>query len=64
MTEINDDRPRPKPTHALGEALDTVSIAEIDARIGLLREEISRLEAAREKKRAAQAAADAVFRNA
>lgn len=62
MSDERDAEPRPKPVHVLGQPLDVVSIAEIDLRIELLRAEIARLEAAREQKRAAQAAADAFFK--
>ena len=62
MTEDPDEKPREKREHKIGEKLDQVSVAELDERITLLREEIARLEAAREQKRAAQAAADAFFK--
>ncbi|ARN80233.1 DUF1192 family protein [Methylocystis bryophila] len=62
MAEDPDEKPREKPEHKIGEKLDEVSVAELDARIALLREEIARLEAARDAKRAAQAAADAFFK--
>jgi len=62
MAEDIDEKPRPMPSHMLGQPLDAVSIAEIDDRIALLREEILRLEAARAQKQAAQAAADAFFK--
>ena len=63
MAEDPDEKPREKPEHKIGQKLDEVSVAELDARIALLREEIARLETAREHKRAAQAAADAFFKN-
>jgi uncharacterized small protein (DUF1192 family) len=62
MAEDDNDKPRPKPSHTLGQPLEAVSIEEIDERIALLREEILRLEAVRAQKQAAQAAADAFFR--
>jgi uncharacterized small protein (DUF1192 family) len=62
MTEESDEKPRPATTHTLGQRLDALSIAEFDERIALLRAEISRLEAAREKKQAANAAAAAFFK--
>ncbi len=62
MAEESDEKPRPAASHALGQPLDALSIAEFDERIALLRAEISRLEAAREKKQAANAAAAAFFK--
>jgi len=62
MAEDPDEKPRERLEHRLGQPLDAISVTELDERIDLLREEISRLEAAREKKRAAQAAADAFFK--
>ncbi len=58
MTEDSDEKARPATGHTLG----ALSIAEFDERIALLRAEISRLEAAREKKQAANAAAAAFFK--
>ncbi len=48
--------------HVLGQPLDTLSVYELSDRIALLRDEIARLEAAREKKSASRAVADAFFR--
>ncbi|QGM96207.1 DUF1192 domain-containing protein [Methylocystis parvus] len=58
----DDDAPRPRPTFEIGQPLDLLSIAEIEARIAALREEIERLEAGAEAKRAAGAVAEAFFR--
>ena len=57
-----DDRPRKRATHEIGQALDTLSLADLDERVALLRAEIARIEAARDAKRAAQGAADAFFK--
>ena len=62
MKEDPDETPRKKPAHEIGQKLDEISVVELDERIALLREEIARLEAARDAKRAAQAAADAFFK--
>ena len=62
MAEDPDEKPREKPEHKIGQKLDDISVAELDARIALLREEIARLESTRDQKRAAQAAADAFFK--
>jgi uncharacterized small protein (DUF1192 family) len=58
----DDDRPRKAVTHEIGQPLDTLSLSDLDERIGLLRAEIARIEAARAAKQAAQGAADAVFK--
>ncbi|GLI92200.1 DUF1192 domain-containing protein [Methylocystis echinoides] len=57
-----DDAPRPRPALEIGQPLDLLSAAELEARIAALRAEIARLEAARDAKRAATAAAEAFFR--
>jgi uncharacterized small protein (DUF1192 family) len=55
---------KPAPSqHVLGEPLDTLSVDELTARIDVLRAEIGRLEAAREKKDASRAAAAAFFKS-
>lgn len=62
MPEDPDEKPRPAPTHALGQPLDQLSLRELDERIEALRAEIARLEAARAAKQAASAAAEAFFK--
>ncbi len=57
----DDDRPR-VVAHEIGQPLDTLSLADLDARIALLRAEIARIESARAAKQAAQGAADAFFK--
>lgn len=59
---MNDDDPRAPPTaHRIGQELDALSLHEFEERLALLRAEIARLEAARDRKRAALDAAGAVF---
>ncbi|MCJ2090168.1 DUF1192 domain-containing protein [Methylobacterium sp. E-005] len=58
----DDDRPRKAVSHEIGQPLDTLSLSDLDERIGLLRAEIARIEAARTAKQAAQGAADAFFK--
>ncbi len=60
---MDDDRPRPKTTHEIGQDLTLLSVAELDARVALLREEIARLEADRVRKEASRAAASAFFKS-
>jgi uncharacterized small protein (DUF1192 family) len=59
---LADDKPRPKPTHELGQDLSTLSVHELDDRIALLRAEIARLEQARQGKEASKSAASAFFK--
>jgi uncharacterized small protein (DUF1192 family) len=61
MALFDEDGPRRKVTHEIGQDLAQLSVMEIDARIALLRQEIDRLEAMRASKQASRAAADAVF---
>ena len=64
MARESDDEPRvaPKPKHAVGDPLDTLSIDELRIRIDILREEIARLEGEIETKQASRSAADAFFK--
>jgi uncharacterized small protein (DUF1192 family) len=57
-----DDRPQRKIAHEIGQDLTLLSVEELDARIGLLRQEIARLEADIAKKRATRTAADQFFK--
>jgi len=57
-----DDRPKKKVVHEIGQDLALLSVEEIDDRIGLLKEEIARLDDARAKKQASRAAADGFFK--
>jgi uncharacterized small protein (DUF1192 family) len=58
----DDDRPKPKVIHEIGQDLSTLSLAELDERIEALKAEIARLTEARAKKDASRSAADAFFR--
>ncbi len=60
MTE--DDAPQPRPAPEIGQPLDLLSVAELEDRISALQAEIARLEQARDAKRAANAAAEAIFK--
>ncbi len=63
MPRENDDdqRPAPKPKHAVGDPLDTLSVDELRLRIEVLRDEITRLEGEIATKQASRSAADAFF---
>ncbi len=58
----DDDRPRKKISHDIGQDLTLLSVAELEGRIGLMREEIARLEADIGKKQASRSAADQFFK--
>lgn len=62
MTFFDDDRPAKKIAHEIGSDLSMLSVGDLDARIDLLREEIARLEADKEKKQAGRMAADSFFK--
>jgi uncharacterized small protein (DUF1192 family) len=57
-----EDRPKPKLAHEIGQDLTLLSVAELENRIGLLKSEIARLEADIAKKRSTRAAADQFFK--
>jgi uncharacterized small protein (DUF1192 family) len=57
-----DDRPKKKIIHEIGQDLTLLSVRELNERIGLLTEEIARLEADIAKKQATRSAADQFFK--
>ena len=62
MPMEDDDRPRKKVTHEIGQDLSLLSVEELTERIALLNAEIARLEEAATKKRASRDAADSFFK--
>ena len=63
MPAIDDeDRPKKKIVHEIGQELALLSVKEIDERVGLLKEEIARLEAAKAGKQASRNVADTFFK--
>jgi uncharacterized small protein (DUF1192 family) len=58
----DEDDIRQPATHRMGDRLDDLSIAELEARILLLQDEIVRLEAAKAQKQGAAAAATSFFK--
>jgi len=57
-----DDRPKRKPVHEIGQDLALLSVEELTDRISLLNDEVARLQAALERKRASRTAADHFFK--
>ncbi|MBN9583052.1 MAG: DUF1192 domain-containing protein [Afipia sp.] len=62
MAADDDDRPRAKITHELGQDLSLLSVDDIEARIAALTAEIERLKTDAAKKRASRDAASAFFK--
>lgn len=60
----DDDRPKKKIVHEIGQELALLSVGELDERVALLKEEIARLEVARTKKDASRNVADQFFKKA
>ena len=58
----DEDRPKKKIAHEIGQDLTLLSVEELGARVQLLRDEIARLEADMSKKQATRAAADQFFK--
>jgi uncharacterized small protein (DUF1192 family) len=58
----DDDRPKKKVAHEIGQDLTLLSVEELGARIELMRGEIARLETDMSKKRASRSAADQFFK--
>ena len=59
----DDDRPRKKITHEIGQDLSLLSVEELNERIALLTSEAERLQAAATKKRASKDAANSFFKS-
>ena len=58
----DDDRPKKKITHEIGQDLTLLSVAELNERVALMREEIAWLEADVVKKQSSRSAADNFFK--
>ncbi len=63
MVTEEDDKPRKKISHEIGQDLYLLSLEEINERIALLTSEIERLQAAATKKRASKEAANNFFKS-
>ena len=58
----DEDRPKKKIVHEIGQELGLLSVEELAARVQLMQDEIKRLEADKAKKQATRAAADHFFK--
>jgi len=63
MAIEDDDKPKRKISHEIGQDLSLLSVAELNERVALLNTEIERLQAAVAKKRASKDAANSVFKS-
>jgi uncharacterized small protein (DUF1192 family) len=62
MAIEDDDKPRKKVSHEIGQDLSLLSVEELGERIALLSAEIERLQAAMARKRASKDAAASFFK--
>jgi uncharacterized small protein (DUF1192 family) len=58
----DDDKPKKKVVHEIGQDLSLLSVEELAVRVQLIHDEISRLEADMASKRASRSAADQFFK--
>jgi uncharacterized small protein (DUF1192 family) len=63
MATEDDDRPRKKISHEIGQDLSLLSVEELTERIALLTGEIERMQAAAARKRASKEAANSIFKS-
>ena len=63
MAIEDDDKPRKKVTHEIGQDLSLLSVEELTERIALMNSEIERLQQAAAKKRASKDAANNFFKS-
>jgi uncharacterized small protein (DUF1192 family) len=62
MKDEDDDRPKKKITHEIGQDLYLLSAKELEERIALLTEEIERLKTAITSKQSSRSVADSLFK--
>ena len=62
MKDEDDDGPKKKIVHEIGQDLALLSVKELQERIALLKEEIARLEASIAGKQASRSVADQFFK--
>jgi uncharacterized small protein (DUF1192 family) len=63
MASEDDDKPRKKVSHEIGQDLSLLSVEELTERIALMNSEIERLQIALTKKRASRDAANSIFKS-
>ncbi|HVI62009.1 MAG TPA: DUF1192 domain-containing protein [Bradyrhizobium sp.] len=63
MPVEDDDRPRKKVSHEIGQDLSLLSVEELNERIALLSSEVERIKEVVAKKRASRDAANSVFKS-
>jgi uncharacterized small protein (DUF1192 family) len=63
MAAEDDDKPRKKISHEIGQDLSMLSVGDVEDRIAMLAAEIERLKADAAKKRASRDAANAFFKS-
>ena len=59
---FEDDRPKKKPVHEIGQDLSLLSVEELADRVAALKAEIARLEASIASKQASRSSADQFFK--
>jgi len=62
MALFEEEPPKKKTAHEIGQDLSTLSVGELDERIALLKAEIARVEAERSAKDSTRSVADALFK--
>ena len=63
MAIEDDDRPKKKISHEIGQDLSLLSVEELTERIALMNSEIERLQVAMSKKQASKDAANSFFKS-
>jgi uncharacterized small protein (DUF1192 family) len=63
MASEDDDKPRKKVSHEIGQDLSLLSVEELSERIALMNGEIERLQVAMTRKRASKDAANSFFKS-
>lgn len=58
---FEEEAPKPKPGHRLGDNLDALSVGDLQELVAELQEEIRRVEADMERKRGGLSAAESLF---
>jgi uncharacterized small protein (DUF1192 family) len=58
----DDDKPKKKIVHEIGQDLSLLSVEELGSRVQILNDEIARLEADKKRKQATRSAADQFFK--